>query len=103
MSTLVIDDLTVYFTEFTITFKFLLSLPQLSIGSSFLSLAAPLYFSIICLGNSNSGISQDVPVFCRVVLIHSTPSSALTIYFGVKLHTSRYAKPVKTENKNISR
>lgn len=89
--------------DFVITFRFLFSLPELSIGSNFPSLAIPLYFSIICFGSSNRGISQGVPVFCRVVRIHNTPSLAATICLGVRLHIYRYAKPVKNEKRNISR
>ncbi|MDR1501783.1 MAG: hypothetical protein LBT43_04940 [Prevotella sp.] len=54
------------------------------------------------MGIFNSRISQGVPVFWREVLIRRTPSFAFSIWVGVRLQISRYANPVKTENKSIS-
>ena len=60
------------------------------------------YFFIISFGISNNGISDLLPVFCRLISIHWLPSLSVTIFISCKFLMSVYDKPVQHPKTNIS-
>lgn len=85
-----------------ISFSTLLQLPLLGTGNTRLSLASPLYFSMIRKGTSNRRMLDSVLVFFLRVIIHRLPSKNICRLLVVRFFTSEYANPVNTENRNKS-